>query len=58
MKEVLKLQGLFPHATVRPPQLPVDDAERAELARLAHAAGLLGEARAAGKASHEFAPAK
>jgi 4-hydroxy-tetrahydrodipicolinate synthase len=41
MKEVLKLQGLFPHATVRPPQLPVDDAERAELARLARAAGLV-----------------
>ena len=30
MKEALKLQGLFPHATVRPPQLGVDDAERAE----------------------------
>ena len=41
MKEVLKLQGLFPHATVRPPQLPVDDAERAELARLARVAGLV-----------------
>lgn len=41
MKEVLKLQGLIPHATVRPPQLPVDDAERAELARLAGQAGLL-----------------
>jgi 4-hydroxy-tetrahydrodipicolinate synthase len=58
MKEVLKLQGLFPHATVRPPQLPVDDAERAELARLARAAGLLGDARAAENASREFAPAK
>ena len=43
MKEVLKLQGLFPHATVRPPQLPVDDAERAEIARLTRAAGLIGE---------------
>ena len=42
MKEVLKLQGHFPHATVREPQLPVDDAERAELARLARHAGLLG----------------
>jgi dihydrodipicolinate synthase/N-acetylneuraminate lyase len=41
MKEVLKLQGLFPHATVRPPQLPVDDAERAEIARLVRQAGLL-----------------
>ena len=41
MKEVLKLQGLFPHATVREPQLPVDDAERAEIARLARHAGLL-----------------
>jgi 4-hydroxy-tetrahydrodipicolinate synthase len=43
MKEVLKLQGLFPHATVRPPQLPVDDAERAEIARLVKLAGLDGE---------------
>jgi 4-hydroxy-tetrahydrodipicolinate synthase len=43
MKEVLKLQGMFPHATVRPPQLPVDDAERAEIARLARAAGLCPE---------------
>jgi dihydrodipicolinate synthase/N-acetylneuraminate lyase len=42
MKEVLKLQGLFPHATVREPQLPVDDAERAEIARLARQAGLVG----------------
>jgi 4-hydroxy-tetrahydrodipicolinate synthase len=41
MKEVLKLQGLIPYASVRPPQLGVDDAERAELARLVHAAGLL-----------------
>ena len=41
MKEVLKLQGLIPHATVRAPQLPVDDAERAEIARLARAAGLV-----------------
>ena len=44
MKEVLKLQGLFPHATVREPQLPVDDAERAEIARLARHAGLVGPA--------------
>jgi 4-hydroxy-tetrahydrodipicolinate synthase len=41
MKEVLVLQGLIRHATVRPPQLPVDDAERAELRRLAEQAGLL-----------------
>ncbi len=42
MKEVLKLQGLIAHATVRPPQLGVDDAERAELKRLAAFAGLFG----------------
>jgi len=41
MKEVLKLQGLIAHATVRAPQLGVDAAERAEIARLARAAGLL-----------------
>ena len=41
MKEVLKMQGLIPHATVRPPQLGVDDAERAELRRLAAFAGLV-----------------
>ena len=41
MKEVLKMQGLIAHATVRPPQLGVDDAERAELRRLAAFAGLL-----------------
>jgi 4-hydroxy-tetrahydrodipicolinate synthase len=44
MKEVLKLQGLFPHATVRPPQLGVDDAERIAIEKLARAAGLLGAA--------------
>ncbi len=42
MKEVLRLQGLFPHATVRPPQLGVDDAERAAIAHLVRAAGLIG----------------
>ncbi|MEO8485677.1 MAG: dihydrodipicolinate synthase family protein [Betaproteobacteria bacterium] len=42
MKEVLKLQGHFPHATVREPQLPVDDAERNEIARLVRHAGLAG----------------
>jgi dihydrodipicolinate synthase/N-acetylneuraminate lyase len=41
MKEVLVLQGVFPHAACRPPQLGVDDAERAELRRLAAAAGLI-----------------
>ena len=41
MKEVVKMQGLIPHATVRPPQLGVDDAERAELRRLAIFAGLI-----------------
>ena len=41
MKEVLRMQGLFPHATVRAPQLGVDDAERTELRRLAQHAGLL-----------------
>jgi dihydrodipicolinate synthase/N-acetylneuraminate lyase len=40
MKEVLKLQGLIAHATVRPPQLGVDDGECAELHRLAERAGL------------------
>jgi len=44
MKEVLVLQGLIRHAAVRPPQLPVDDAERAELRRLAEHAGLIGKA--------------
>jgi 4-hydroxy-tetrahydrodipicolinate synthase len=43
MKEVLVLQGLIRHAAVRPPQLPVDEAERAELGRLAAQAGLLEE---------------
>jgi hypothetical protein len=32
---------LIPHAAVRPPQLGVDDAERAELRRLAMQAGLI-----------------
>jgi dihydrodipicolinate synthase/N-acetylneuraminate lyase len=41
MKEVLVMQGLIHHAAVRPPQLPVDDAERAELRRLAEHAGLI-----------------
>ncbi len=46
MKEVLVMQGLIAHATVRPPQLPVDDAERAELRRLAEHAGLISRRRA------------
>jgi hypothetical protein len=41
MKEVLKMQGLIAHAAARPPQLGVGDAERAELRRLALAAGLI-----------------
>jgi 4-hydroxy-tetrahydrodipicolinate synthase len=41
MKEVLVMQGLIRHAAVRPPQLPVDKAERAELRRLAKHAGLI-----------------
>ena len=42
MKEVLKLHGLIAHAAVRPPQLVIDESERAELKRLATLAGLLG----------------
>jgi len=45
MKEVLRMQGLIAHAAVRPPQLPVDDVERAELRRLATFAGLLDDRR-------------
>jgi 4-hydroxy-tetrahydrodipicolinate synthase len=41
MKEVLVMQGLIRDAAVRPPQLPVDDGERAELRRLAEQAGLI-----------------
>jgi 4-hydroxy-tetrahydrodipicolinate synthase len=44
MKEVLVMQGRIRHAAVRPPQLPVDDAERAELRRLAEHAGLVARA--------------
>lgn len=46
MKEVLVMQGLFSSAACRPPQLGVDEAERAELRRLAEAAGLIGGAAA------------
>lgn len=45
MKEVLVMQGLIQHAAVRAPQLGVDDAERAELRRLATQAGLLKPSR-------------
>lgn len=45
MKEVLVMQGLFEHAHCRPPQLGVDEAERAALRDLARHAGLLEEAR-------------
>jgi len=45
MKEVLAMQGLIRYAAVRPPQLPVDDAERAELRRLAVNAGLISSAK-------------
>lgn len=50
MKEVLVMQGLIECAAVRPPQLGVDAAERAELRRLAEQAGLLDapKLRAAG----------
>jgi 4-hydroxy-tetrahydrodipicolinate synthase len=41
MKEIVHMQGLIAHATVRPPQPGVSDSERAELRRLAHAAGIL-----------------
>ncbi len=41
MKELLVMQGLIRHATVRPPQLGIDDTERAEIRRLAERAGLL-----------------
>jgi 4-hydroxy-tetrahydrodipicolinate synthase len=41
MKEVLVMQGLIRHTAVRPPQLPVDKAERAELRRLAKHAELI-----------------
>lgn len=40
MKEILVLQGIIPYSTTRPPQLGVSDEERAELRRLAAAAGL------------------
>jgi 4-hydroxy-tetrahydrodipicolinate synthase len=41
MKEVLRLQGLFPSAAVREPQLGIDAAERAEIAALCRRQGLI-----------------
>ncbi len=41
MKELLKLQGVFPHATVREPQLGVADEERRCLRQLAEAADMI-----------------
>lgn len=41
MKEVLRLQGHFPSAAVREPQLGIGDEERAEIARLMRENGLL-----------------
>lgn len=40
MKELLKFQGLFPHATVRAPQLGVSEAEKLHIHELAIAAGM------------------
>lgn len=50
MKELLVMQGLIEHATVRPPQLDVDEQDRRQIRELATAAGLLEERplRAAG----------
>jgi 4-hydroxy-tetrahydrodipicolinate synthase len=50
MKEVLQMQGLIAHATVRPPQLGIGADERAELRKLADAAGLLAERAVARRA--------
>lgn len=47
MKEVLVMQGLIQHATVRAPQLGVSDHEREELRALATQAGLLAPERQA-----------
>lgn len=41
MKEIVAMQGLIPCAAARPPQLGVSNEERAELRRLAKAAGIL-----------------
>ncbi len=41
MKELLNLQGLFPHTTVRRPQLGISDAERLHIRKLGVEAGLI-----------------
>lgn len=41
MKELLKLQGLFPHTTVRRPQMDISDAERLHINKLGLEAGLI-----------------
>lgn len=46
-KEALRLLGVIPSATVRPPLLPVDDAQRAAIQRALEAAGLRPAAVAA-----------
>jgi 4-hydroxy-tetrahydrodipicolinate synthase len=46
LKELLVMQGLFGSAAVRPPLLPIAEAERGELRRLAIRAGLVEELRA------------
>jgi 4-hydroxy-tetrahydrodipicolinate synthase len=46
MKELLRMQGLIAHATVREPQLGVDDAERKELHRLVVSARLIQSEKA------------
>lgn len=40
MKELLKFQGLFPHSTVRPPQLGISEQERAHIRKLGADAGM------------------
>lgn len=40
MKELLKFQGLFPHSTVRPPQLGISEQEKQHIRRLGEEAGM------------------
>ncbi|MBL8807815.1 MAG: dihydrodipicolinate synthase family protein [Rhodospirillales bacterium] len=42
MKEALKLQGIFPHATCREPQLGVGEDERKAIEAILRTAGMLG----------------